>query len=182
MRKTRVVALLMTASLTAALGGCLKQAGGGGWSDYVSSEGRFSVSVPASWHAEAMTGGLAGVVFVGDTADPAALTLWVVFGEATGRSPSEQMDYLQAIVAFLLGGGLSVMQWQQTPASPASMGGVTGAGTTFSCRLSGVPTDGLAVSVVHSGRDYLLIGLCRDDLWDSARPDFEQVVSSLVFR
>jgi len=160
------------------LAGCVQQHNDGSGVIYTSEEGKFEVTVPTDWIPVSMDSLLTGVKFVGDDA---AVTCWILYGNASGRAPSEQLDDLQAIVAFILEEGTAIQHWSQSNPVDILVDAERGSKCSFSYVLDEIQLKGLAGAVTHAGMDYLFIGQCPQAIWSDMEAVFDEVLESLRF-
>jgi len=138
------------------------------------------INTPATWRAEALGSLLVGIEFT-DGELKSAMTSWILYGDATGRSLDDQLADLQAVMAFILDPGLIVTGWDQEVSTAFSVGGESGRRAEVHFYLSGQEMMCVAVAVTHQDLDILMIGQCTQALWESMERVFDDTFRSLVF-
>lgn len=173
-------ALLIVIGLAAAATLCSCALGPGGSVGvlYESASGRFEIRVPSTWDAEELDSLLTGVVFRDSSAGGSSVRLWVLYGVASGRTPVERLGDLQSIRALFLDPSEGIEDWNATPASPRTLGGMSGSGLDCSFILSGIPTQGLVAACSSDAMDYLLIAEVAMAAFGDFKSAFESAFDS----
>jgi len=147
---------------------------------YTIENAGLQIKTPATWKAEELDSLLVGIEFT-DSELESAMTSWILYGDATGRSLDEQLADLQAVMAFILDPGLMVTGWNQEAPTAFSVGGESGRRAEVRFYLSGQEMMCVAVAVTHKDLDVLMIGQCTQGLWESMEKVFDNTFHSLAF-
>jgi len=147
---------------------------------YTIPEQEIEITIPAEWNASALESLLVGVEF-NDPQLGTGMTAWVLYGQATGRSPAEQLEDLEAVLSFITDSAETITKWNQQPSSAFSVGGAAGMYVEATFRLAGAAMHCAAVAVTADGKDVMMIAQCTEALWNDLSDTFEQVFHSLRF-
>ena len=146
---------------------------------YKSTEGGFEVQIPSDWKTSKLDSLLTGVQFT-DEVQELPVKFWIIFSNESGRTSTEQVGDLQAILAFIVEQGATISNWEQGATHSVTVAASSGSEANVLFHLSGTPMKGIGVALTKEGKDFFLIGACHEELWTSTESTFDKVVKSFV--